>query len=189
MGCIITKNSTWKPRRQGTSLGTIVPWHWPFPIGDGFYYYKKRWVFWWMAAAHSSAQWSRDPGISKLETGWIITKTHLEYGGYFGGRQRHISRHNGHVIRRVPIGGGLDLLPVADLAGVAPFAHEDVLLFESLGAELEVVLHAHHVALPQHLKTKYLKLVGIFLRKGRIAFLHLRTLAIRTGKHYQYDVW
>jgi hypothetical protein len=84
----------------------------------------------------------------------LSQKTHLEYGGYFIGQQRHIPRHNGHVIRRVPIGGGLDLLPVADLAGVAPLAHEDVLLFESLGAELEVVLHAHHVAFPQHLENK-----------------------------------
>ncbi len=62
------------------------------------------------------------------------------------------------MIRRVPIGGGFDLLPVADLAGVAPLAHEDVLLFKSLGAELEVVLHAHHIAFPQHLKTKNFKI-------------------------------
>ena len=55
------------------------------------------------------------------------------------------------MLRRVPEAGGLDLLPVADLARVAPLAHKDVLLLEALGAVLEVIPDRHHVALAQHL--------------------------------------
>ena len=78
-------------------------------------------------------------------------KADLKNGGYFGGGQRHITPHYLDMVRRVPVAGGLDLLPVADLAGVAPLAHKDVLLLESLRAVLEVVLHRHHVAFAQHL--------------------------------------
>ncbi len=32
----------------------------------------------------------------------FLQKTHFEYGGYFGGQQQHIPRHNGHVTLTFP---------------------------------------------------------------------------------------
>jgi hypothetical protein len=72
----------------------MSPWH--FPIGDGFYYYKKLTL--------------NTEGIlvggSGTSLGTISQKTHLEYGGYFCGRQRHISRRNCHGILAFPKGDG-----------------------------------------------------------------------------------
>ena len=64
---------------------------------------------------------------------------------------KYISLDNGDMGRRVPVAARLDLLPVADLAGVPPLAHVDVLLFKRLRLVLDVVLQGHDEALAHDL--------------------------------------